>query len=66
MSEIKLDYDAAKRSGTLTFPNGRVLTVGNVTEEQFKTFSERHGAEFQKRDCILHTVEGHFTRADHE
>lgn len=66
MSEIKQDYDAAKRSGTLTFPNGRILTVGNVTAEQFKTFCERNGAEFQKRDCILHTAEGHFTRDGHE
>lgn len=66
MSEIKQDYDAAKRSGVLTFPNGRTLSICNVTPEQFKTFCERNGAEFQKRDCILHTVDGHFTRDSHE
>jgi len=66
MSEIKLEYDAAQKRGVLTFPNGRTLSVGNVTEEQFKTFSARHGAEFQKRDCILHTGEGAFTRDGHE
>lgn len=63
---MKTDYDTAKKSGVLTFPNGRTLSVGNVTEAQFKSFCERHGAEFQKRDCILYTGEGAFTRTAHE
>ena len=66
MTEIKQDYDAAKKTGVLTFPNGRTLSIGNVTQEQFNTFCERHGAEFQKRDCVLYTAEGHFTRGSHD
>ena len=66
MSEIKLDYDAEKRSATLTFPNGRTLTVGNVTEEQAKAFRDRHAPEFLKRDCCLQTVDGTFTRDSNE
>lgn len=62
MSEIKLDYDAVQKRGVLTFPNGRTLAIGGVTEEQAKAFRDKHGAEFQRRDCILHTVDGHFTR----
>jgi len=66
MSEIKLDYDAAARRAVLTFPNGRTLTLGNVTEEQAKAFRERHAPEFQKRDCCLQTVDGTFTRDGYE
>lgn len=62
MTEIKLDYDAASRKATLTFPNGRTLGVGNVTEEQANAFRDRHAAEFMKRDCCLHSVDGAFTR----
>jgi hypothetical protein len=62
MSEIQLAYDSAKRCATLTFPNGRQLRVAGVTEEQAKAFRDKHGAEFQKRDCCLHTIDGQFTR----
>jgi len=59
---IELSYDAKERRAVLTFPNGRTLTLGNVTEEHAKAFRERHAAEFQKRDCCLYTVDGTFTR----
>ena len=62
MSDIKLDYDAAQKRAILTFPNGRTLAIGNVSEEQAKSFRDRHAPEFQKRDCVLHTVNGHITR----
>lgn len=62
MTEIQMTYDAAERRATLTFPNGRTLTVGNVTKEQAESFKERHAPEFQKRDCCLQTVDGTFTR----
>ena len=61
-NEIQLAYDAEKRRGVLTFPNGRTLAVTNVTEDQAKAFRDKHGAEFQKRDCCLHTADGTFTR----
>ena len=60
--EIRLNYDAAEKRATLTFPNGRELKLGNVTEEQAKAFRDKHGAEFQKRDCCLTSVGGNFTR----
>jgi len=60
--EIELAYDAGQRRAVLTFPGGRTLAIGNVTEEQAKAFRDKHGAEFQKRDCCLHTVDGQFTR----
>lgn len=63
-SEIELAYDGEKKRAVLTFPNGRQLGIGNVTQEQAQTFKERHAAEFMKRDCCLHTVEGAFTRND--
>jgi len=63
---IQMSYDAEKKRAVLTFPNGRELAIGNVTEEQAKAFKERHAAEFQKRDCCLHTVDGEFTRDAHE
>jgi hypothetical protein len=53
--QIDLAYDAGKRRAVLTFPNGRTLAVGNVTEEQARAFKDKHGAEFQRRDCVLHT-----------
>lgn len=59
---IQLSYDAAVRRAVLTFPNGRTLALGGVTEDQAKAFRDRHAPEFMKRDCVLHTVEGHFTR----
>jgi hypothetical protein len=62
MSEIQMSYDATEKRAVLTFPNGRTLSIGNVTEEQAKAFKERHAAEFMKRDCCLHTVDGSFTR----
>ncbi len=64
-NEIALAYDAGKRRAVLTFPNGRTLAVDNVSEEQAKAFRDKHGAEFQKRDCCLHTVDGQFTREEH-
>lgn len=63
MSEsIQLSYDAAAKRGVLTFPNGRTLAIGNVTEEQAKAFRDRHAPEFAKRDCCFHTIDGSFTR----
>jgi hypothetical protein len=53
--EISLAYDAAARSGVLTFPNGKQLKISNVTEEQAREFVRKNGAEFQRRDCVLHT-----------
>jgi len=61
-NEISLAYDAGARRAVLTFPNGRQLTVSNVSAEQAEDFRKRHGAEFQKRDCALQTVDGTFTR----
>lgn len=63
MSEaIEMTYDATAKRAVLTFPNGRTLAIGGVTEGQAKSFKDRHAAEFQKRDCILHTGDGHITR----
>lgn len=62
--EIELAYDAGKRRAVLTFPNGRTLGIGNVTEDQANEFRDKHGAEFQKRDCCLHSVDGQFTREE--
>lgn len=63
MSEaIELSYDAAGKRAVITFPNGRTLSIGNVTEEQAKTFKERHAPEFMKRDCCLQSAGGVFTR----
>ncbi len=59
---IQLSYDATKKRGVLTFPNGRQIAIDNVTEDQARSFKERHAPEFMKRDCVLHTVDGHFTR----
>ena len=61
-TEIELAYDAGKRRAVLTFPNGRTLSIDNVTEEQAKDFKTRHAPEFQKRDLTLHTIDGTFTR----
>lgn len=61
-NQIELAYDASERRAVLTFPNGRKLSIGNVTEEQAKEFQTRHAGEFQKRDCSFHTVDGTFTR----
>jgi len=60
--EVELAYDAGKRRAVLTFPNGRTLGIGNVSEEQAKDFHKRHADEFMKRDLVLHSVEGTFTR----
>jgi hypothetical protein len=60
--DVKLAYDADRRLAVLTFPNGRTLAVGNVTETQAQAFLQRNAAEFMKRDCCLHTVDGTFTR----
>lgn len=60
---IQLDYDEAKREGTLTFPNGRTLVLSNVTREHAEKFREKHGAEFQARDCVL-TMDGSVLRRE--
>lgn len=62
MSDIKLAYDGEKKLAVLTFPNGKELRVGNVTESQANAFKERHGQEFMKRDCCFQTMEGAFVR----
>jgi hypothetical protein len=59
-------YDIDKREALITFPNGKTLTLGNVSAEQAASFLERHAPEFQKRDCCLQTVDGSFTRDGHE
>jgi hypothetical protein len=65
--DVKLAYDADRRRAVLTFPNGRTLAVGNVTQAQAQSFLQRNSAEFMKRDCCLHTVDGTFTRdGEHE
>jgi len=56
MSDIKLDYDVTAKKGTLTFANGRRMTLAGVTLEQAQAFHKRHAEEFAKRDCVLHTV----------
>lgn len=61
-NEIELAYDAGRKRAVLTFPNGRTLAVGNVTEDQAKAFKEKNGAEFQRRDCVLHTGGEFMTR----
>lgn len=53
--QIELAYEAEKKRGVITFPNGRKLTLAGVTEEQAKNFVARHAEEFQRRDCVLHT-----------
>jgi hypothetical protein len=60
--QIDLSYDGDKKSAVLTFTNGRTLKLSNVTEAQAKAFQERHAPEFQRRDCILHSVDGIVTR----
>lgn len=60
--EITLAYDAGARRAVLTFPNGRTLAIGCVTEEQAIEFKEKHAAEFQRRDCVLHTGGEFLTR----
>jgi hypothetical protein len=57
-----MTYDEAMRRCVITFPNGRELAVGDVTLEQAQKFLARHAGEFQRRDCVLHTVDGTFTR----
>lgn len=62
---IQLDYDESKREGTLTFSNGRTLVLANVTREHAEKFRDKHGAEFQARDCILTTDGTVSRRSDH-
>lgn len=63
---ISLDYDESGRKATLKFPNGRRLVLSNVSRDQADAFVERHGQEFMRRDCVLHTMGGIETRgADH-
>lgn len=54
---IQLAYDEAKKEGVLRFPNGRELTIGNVTREQADRFLEKHAPEFERRDGVLHTAD---------
>jgi hypothetical protein len=60
--EISMEYDAANKSAVLKFKGGRTLRLANVTEDQAKQFVARHAPEFQRRECILHTVGGIETR----
>jgi len=64
MTDVTLAYDEAKREGVLTFPNGRTLTIANVSRDQAQKFLERNAAEFQRRDCILTTDDGTIARRD--
>jgi hypothetical protein len=67
MSEkIEVTYDEAKQRAVLKFPGGRELALGNVTRAEADAFAAKHGAEFQKRDCVLHTAGEVMTRGgDH-
>jgi hypothetical protein len=60
--KIELTYDEVTRRAVLKFPNGRELGLGNVTREQAESFAAKHGQEFQKRDCVLHTIGEVLTR----
>lgn len=62
--EITLAYNPTQRVGTITFPNGRTLSIQNVSEQQATDFAERHGPEFEKRDCYFHLDGGVFERSD--
>lgn len=62
MTEIAMVYDASAKRAVLTFPGGRTLAIKDVTEEQAKAFRDKHGAEFQKRDCRLSSIDGLMTR----
>jgi hypothetical protein len=61
---IAVDYDDAKKVAVLTFPNGRCMRLSNVTKEHAEKFAERHGPEFQRRDCVLHSMGALETRAE--
>lgn len=63
-TQLSLTYDSAQRRGVITFANGHALTLDNVTAEQARDFTERHGAEFAKRDCFFHSSGGEFTRSN--
>jgi len=54
--QIDLDYDEEAKRAVLTFPNGRKLTLSNVTKEHAEKFRDRHAPEFMRRDCVLHTA----------
>lgn len=59
MSEqIAMSYDGATRKAVITFSNGRKLTLADVSEDQATNFVSRHAKEFERRDCVLHTVGG--------
>ncbi|MGD9512102.1 MAG: hypothetical protein AB7X49_26555 [Geminicoccaceae bacterium] len=62
MNDISMDYNADKRRALITFPNGRTLTVSDISEEKAREFLTKHAGEFQKRDCCLTSVDGQFTR----
>jgi hypothetical protein len=53
---IAVDYDEKAKSAVLKFPNGRELKLSNVTKEHAQKFTERHGPEFERRDCVLHSM----------
>jgi len=55
---ISMTYDGETKKATITFPNGRRLTLSDVSEEQANDFVARHAPEFERRDCVLHTTGG--------
>ena len=55
MSEIDLDYNEERQQAVLTFPGGRQLKLSGVSKEKAEAFRDKHGAEFQRRDCVLTT-----------
>jgi hypothetical protein len=61
---IAVEYDAAAKAAILTFPNGRCLRLSNVTKEHADKFADRHGPEFERRDCVLHSMGALETRAE--
>lgn len=52
---IELEYNADDKRAVLTFPGGRQLKLSGVTREKAEAFRDKHGAEFQRRDCCLTT-----------
>ena len=62
MNNILFDYDEHQKVATLTFSNGRILKLSNVTRAQGENFHSRHAEEFARCDCHLETPTVALTR----
>ena len=62
--EVQMVYDAVKREAVFTFENGKILTLGQVSEEQTEQFRNKNAGEFQRRDACFTTDGDEFTRGD--